>query len=62
MIRSMTFKIDDELVKGAQIVLGVDTMTEAVSTLCKSAIENQEAVDALGLGNGEMSEDDWVID
>ena len=59
MIRSMTFKLDDVLVKGAQEALGTDTMTDAVSLLCKRAIENKEAKDALGNGNGTMTSEDW---
>ena len=37
-------------------------MTDAVSTPCKNAIENQAVVYALGEANGEMKEEDWDIE
>ena len=60
MVKQMSFKLDPDLIRGAQIALGAETMTDTITMLCKEAIDNKTVFEEHGRSFGKFK--DWDED
>jgi hypothetical protein len=60
MIKQMSFKLDPELIRGAQKAIGAESMTDAISRLCREAVENKTVFDEHTKSFGKFT--DWDDD
>jgi len=60
MVKQMSFKLDPDLVKGAQKAVGAETMTETLTILCQEAVDNKAVFEEHGRSFGKFK--DWDED